>query len=160
LIGTAREKVDGFFEIGMFQSPMQTHETMRSFRKLVAGSNRKFGVALGLLFAALAFWPLVHRLAPRWWLLAAALVLLTAGVFFPAVLGPLNRAWFKLGLALNTIVSPLLMGVLFFGAVVPVGFVLRKRGEDLLGLKPEPQAATYWDKRAPGPRPGTMTKQF
>lgn len=53
------------------------------------------------------------------------------------------------------------MGVLFFGAVAPVGFVLRKRGEDLLGLKRAPQAATFWDERTPpGPGPGTMRKQF
>lgn len=140
---------------------MQTHETIRSFRKLAVGSNRKFGITLGLVLAFLAFWPLVHHHAPRWWLLAVAVALLIAGFFFPVVLGPANRAWFKLGLALNTIVSPIIMGVLFFGAVVPVSFVLRKRGEDLLALKRRPGAATYWSLRAPpGPRPGTMTKQF
>ncbi|MFZ0559924.1 MAG: SxtJ family membrane protein [Methylovirgula sp.] len=140
---------------------MQTHETVRSFRKTAAGSNRKFGVTLGLVLAFLAFWPLVHHHGPRWWLLAIALCLGGAGVFFPAALGSANRAWFKLGLALNTIVSPIVMGVLFFGAVAPVGFVLRKRGEDLLGLKRAPQAATFWDERTPpGPGPGTMRKQF
>lgn len=140
---------------------MQTHETVTSFRKVTIGSNRKFGITLGLVLGFLAFWPLVHHHAPRYWLLAIAAVLLTAGLLSPELLTPFNRAWFKLGLALNAVVGPVIMGVLFFGAVVPVGWVLRKRGEDLLSLKLEPQAATYWTRREPkGPAPGTLTKQF
>jgi hypothetical protein len=140
---------------------MQTHETVVSFRKLAVGSNRKFGITLGLVLVLLAVWPLVHHHAPRWWLLAVAVVLLAAGLFSPELLSPLNRAWFKLGLALNTIVSPIVMGLLFYGAVVPVGWLLRKQGEDLLSLKLEPEAATYWIRREPsGPQPGTLTKQF
>ena len=140
---------------------MQTHETVQSFRKIAAGSNRKFGITLGFVFGFLAFWPLVHHHAPRYWLLAIAALLLGAGVLFPERLTPLNRAWFKLGLALNALVGPLIMGVLFFGAVTPVGWILRKRGEDLLRLKLEPQTATYWTRREPeGPAPGTLKKQF
>ena len=67
----------------------------------------------------------------------------------------MNRAWFKLGLALNIIVSPLLMAVLFFGAVVPLGWFLRKKGEDLLSLRLAPEAETYWiERQPPGPAPG------
>lgn len=140
---------------------MQTHETLKSFRKVAPGSDRKFGVTLGLVLGFLAFWPLVHHHAPRYWLLAVAGVLLAAGLFFPERLAPLNRAWFRLGLVLNRIVSPIVMGLLFFGAVVPVGWFLRRRGEDLMDLKPEPQAATYWISRAPeGPAPATLGKQF
>ncbi len=93
---------------------MQTHETVQSFRKIAAGSNRKFGITLGFVFGFLAFWPLVHHHAPRYWLLAIAALLLGAGVLFPERLTPLNRAWFKLGLALNALVGPLIMGVLVF----------------------------------------------
>lgn len=140
---------------------MQTHETLRSFRKLAAGSNRKFGMTLGLILALLAVWPLLHHNHPKWWLLAVGIVLLAAGIIVPKWLTPLNYAWFKLGLALNTLVSPIIMGLLFFGAVAPVGWVLRKRGEDLLGLKRAPAAATYWTRRDPaGPQPGSLMKQF
>ena len=73
---------------------------------------------------------------------------------------PLNRAWFKLGLGLNRIVNPVLMAILFFGAVVPLGWYLRRRGEDLLRVKMKPQA-TYWIAREPpGPAPNSMKKQF
>ncbi|MEI9915376.1 MAG: hypothetical protein WDN29_05670 [Methylovirgula sp.] len=73
----------------------------------------------------------------------------------------LNRAWFKLGLALNVIVSPIVMGVLFYGAVAPVGWFLRKQGEDILSLKSAPDAATYWTTRTPpSPSSGSLGKQF
>lgn len=140
---------------------MQTHETVSSFRRVEIGSDRKFGLAFGGFFCFVALWPLVHHAALRWWALPVAAVLLVLAVFAPHFLAPLNRAWFRLGLALNKIVSPVLMAVLFFGAVVPLGWFLRWKGEDLLSLKRAPEAETYWIVRdPPGPAPGTMTKQF
>jgi hypothetical protein len=74
-------------------------------------------------------------------------------------LTPLNRAWFKLGLLLNKIVSPIVMGFLFFGVVTPFAWFLR--GKDLLSLKLKPEAETYWiDREPPGPARGSLTKQF
>lgn len=142
-------------------SPMQTHETVSSFRKVEIGSNRKFGLAFGGLFCLVALVPLIHHGALRWWALPIAAAFVLLAFFAPHLLAPLNRLWFALGLALNKIVSPVLMGVLFFGAVVPIGWLLRKQGEDLLALKRVPEAETYWIARdPPGPVPGTMTKQF
>jgi hypothetical protein len=66
-----------------------------------------------------------------------------------------------LGLILNSYVSPIIMGALFFGAVVLVGWYLRNMGKDLLSLKRDPDAKTYWIARdPPGPAPGSLTKQF
>lgn len=139
----------------------QTHENIASFRKVEASSDRKFGLTLGALFAAASLAPLLHHRAPHWWLMVLAGALLLAGAFFPAALTGANRAWFKLGLALNKIVSPLVMGLLFFGAVVPVGWFLRKKGEDILALQYAPEATTYWTRRdPPGPAQGTLSKQF
>jgi len=140
---------------------VQTHETVSSFRKVEIGSNRKFGLAFAGLFVLIGLWPIVHHVSPRWWALPIAAVLLILAAFAPRWLSPLNHAWFKLGLGLNKIVSPLLMGVLFFGVMVPLGWFLRKKGEDLLSLKLMPEAETYWVVRdPPGPAQGTMTKQF
>jgi hypothetical protein len=140
---------------------MQTHETVSSFRKVASGSNRKFGIVFGLLFGIFSAWPLFHHNSPRWWLLLIAAGFLASALLVPHWLAPLNRAWFKLGIALNKIVSPLVMGGLFFGAVVPIGWYLRKKGKDLLHLKLSPEAATYWiEREPPGPAQGTLTKQF
>jgi hypothetical protein len=139
----------------------QTHETIASFRKVEAGSDRKFGLTVGALLAAASLLPLLHHRAPHVWLLILGAALVVLGATFPAALTGLNRAWFKLGLALNVIVSPIVMGLLFYGAVVPVGWFLRKQGEDILALKSEPDALTYWTVRAPpSPSSGTLGKQF
>jgi hypothetical protein len=140
---------------------MQTHETVAGFRKIAMGSNRKFGLTFGLLFGILGSWPLFHHNSPKWWLVAMSGGFLLAALFLPRCLTLPNRAWFQLGLALNKIVSPLVMGGLFFGAVVPAGWFLRKSGKDPLRLKLNPGAATYWIERSPaGPAPETLMKQF
>ncbi|HUB62868.1 MAG TPA: hypothetical protein VL996_00175 [Methylocella sp.] len=141
---------------------MQTHEPVTSFRKIDAGSDRTFGLAFGVLFAILGLWPLFHRAgSPRWGLIFLSLALLAAARLRPQWLRPLNRAWFKLGLALNRIVNPAVMAILFFGAVVPLGWVLRRKGEDLLRIKMKPEATTYWIAREPpGPAPDSLKKQF
>ncbi|MGA7658030.1 MAG: hypothetical protein WCA96_14815 [Methylocella sp.] len=141
---------------------MQTHEPVTSFRKIAVGSDRKFGLAFGVLFAILGLWPLFHRAgSPKWGLIFLSLAALAAALLRPQWLGPLNRAWFKLGLALNRIVNPLVMGILFFGAVVPLGWFLRRKGEDLLRIQMKPEATTYWITRdLPGPAPDSLKKQF
>jgi hypothetical protein len=141
---------------------METHETVTSFRKLTLGSNRKFGLAFGVLFAILGLWPLLHQSgSPKWGLIALSAAILAAALLRPHWLMPLNRGWFKLGLALSRIVNPVVMGVLFFGAVVPLGWYLRRKGEDLLRLKMNSQAGTYWiEREPPSPALDSMKKQF
>ncbi len=140
---------------------MQTHENVSSFRKVVLGSNRKFGLTFGALFALLGIWPLVHANSPKWVFLALAVAFAAAALFKPGWLTPFNRAWFKLGLILNQFVNPIIMGLMFFAAVTPLGWYLRKKGQDLLRLKMEPEAETYRIERQP-PRAGegALTKQF
>lgn len=141
---------------------MQTHETVLSFRNIALGSNRKFGVGFGVLFAVLGLWPAVHQAgSPRWWLIAVSAGFLSAGLLVPVWLAPLNRAWFKLGFALSKIVNPIVMGLLFFGTVVPFGWYLRLSGKDLLHLEVKRDATTYWiEREPPGPSRGTFEKQF
>ena len=140
---------------------MQTHETVSSFRSIAIGSDRKFGAVFGLVFSVLGIWPVVHHHSPRWWLITIAGFIFAAAVLFPRSLAPLNRAWFKLGLVLNRIVSPIVMGGLFFCALVPIGWYLRKRGKDLLSLKLDRNTTTYWiERNPPGPAPNSLKKQF
>jgi hypothetical protein len=145
----------------MGQHLIQTHETVASFRRVDIGSDRKFGSVFGLIFGVLGLWPLFHHRSPHWGLIVLAGLFLTAALLFPRSLNLLNRTWFRVGLVLNRILSPIVMGGLFFGALVPVGWYLRKRGSDLLNLKFDRHATTYWIERdPPGPAPGSLTKQF
>lgn len=111
-------------------------------------SNRKFGVTFSVIFAVLAVL-LAHRHIS--WAYAAgtmAVLSLILGLRFPDVLTAPNRAWLKLGLLLNKIVSPIVMIVLFFVVIMPIGLIIRLFRKDLLRLKRDRSAQTYWLSRS------------
>ena len=139
-----------------------SHEPVKSFRAVSASSERTFGLVVGGLFALIAIWPAIWRGAPlRIWLLVPAVLIVVLAVVAPRILRPLNRGWFRLGLLLHRIVNPIVMGLLFFAAIVPMGFVLRKRGIDLLRLRLRPDVTSYWIERDPSSAASaSLTKQF
>jgi hypothetical protein len=137
------------------------HERATSFRQVSVGSDRKFGLTVGGLLAVVALWPWIarHR-EPRIWLLVLAGALILAGLVAPRLLAPLNKAWFAFGLFLSKIVNPVIMGVLFFLVIVPIGWFVRRRGHDLLRLKRDASADSYWIPTNRDAAPGALTKQF
>jgi hypothetical protein len=138
-----------------------THEAFERDEEIVAGSDRSFGFVMAGAFAvvtALNGWH-AGRIWP--WTAALAVIFLVAALLRPAMLNPLNRVWLKFGLLLHKVVNPVIMALLFYGTVLPTGLVMRAMGKDLLRLKREPDAASYWIVRAPpGPAPETMKDQF
>lgn len=140
---------------------MSSHEPLQSHRAVARGSNRNFGLVFSAVFAFFGLWPLLrHGDPPRWWMFAVAVAFLVLALFAAQLLAPLNRLWFKLGLAMHGVVSPLVMGLLFYGAVTPMGLFLRAIGKDLLRLKRE-DVSSYWIMREPrGPAAGSMKNQF
>ena len=126
-----------------------------------AGSERGFGIVFAVVFTAVAFWPLMDGGPVSLWALAVGALFLAAGLWAPAVLRPLNRVWFLFGLALNKVVNPLVMGLLFYLTITPIGLVMRLLGKDLLHRRFDPQEKSYWiERRPPGPKPDTMRFQF
>ena len=138
----------------------QSHEVLASFRKVSVGSDRKFGLTVGAILAALSLLPLLHGKPPRPWLLALGLVLFGLGLLAPRALGPLNRLWFRFGLLLGQITNPIVMGILFFLVMVPMGWILRRRGHDLLSLRRDGGADTYWIAREPQSARSSLKNQF
>jgi hypothetical protein len=140
---------------------MSSNETIVSHRKVVAGSNRNFGLVFAGFFAIVGVaLPLIRGHAPCWWALVAAALFLTLALAAPQLLAPLNRLWFRVGLALGRVVSPVVMAFVYYGVVVPIGLVMRARGKDPLRLGRSAAAASYWIEREPGPRRGSMSRQF
>jgi hypothetical protein len=141
-----------------------THSTHESFSRdetVTAGSDRSFGIVMAAAFSVLAVLNAWHggRVWP--WTAGVAVLFVIAALFYPAVLNPLNRAWLKLGLLLHTVVNPIVMALVFYGTVLPTGLVARGMGKDLLRLKLQPDARSYWIvRRPPGPAPETMEDQF
>ena len=137
----------------------QSHETLASFRKVSAGSPRKFGLTVGAILCALAVVPMLHGQPARLWLLVPGAILVLLGAAAPAVLTPLNGLWFRFGLLLGRVTNPLVMGVLFFAVMVPIGWMLRRSGKDLLRLQRDPAAESYWIARDPAAA-SSLQKQF
>lgn len=137
------------------------HEDLTREQVVEGSSDRSFGVVFAVVFLLIAAWPLLYREGPRWWSLAISAMFAVVATARPSLLSGLNRQWMKLGLLLGKIVSPLALGLLFFGIITPIGFLLRLTGKDPLRLKYDRGADSYWIRREPpGPPPDSMTNQF
>ncbi|MGY3513280.1 hypothetical protein [Bradyrhizobium lupini] len=124
-------------------------------------SERSFGLVFTGVFALFGLWPaVVHSASPRWWALIVALGFAVCAAFWPHGLRPLNFVWYKIGMALHHVVNPLLMGLIYFGAVVPMGLIMQFRGRDPLRVKRDPKIDSYWIRRLPPLPAATLSKQF
>jgi hypothetical protein len=138
-----------------------SHELHGREQVVQASSDRGFGyvfAGFSALVAALSF----YKGGTHWpyWLAAAAMFALVA-FYRPSLLAPLNRLWTKLGLVLFAVVSPLVLGIVYYGCITPVGWLMRLSGKDPLRLRFEPERKSYWEaRRPPGPPPDSLMKQF
>ncbi len=141
---------------------MSTHERIARQEEVAGSSNRSFGFVFAGFFALLTLLKLWRGWSEWGWVfLGLGLAFAAAALLAPAILAPLNRLWLKLGLLLHKVVTPIIMGLLFYGVVTPMGVMMRLLGKDLLRLKRDPAATTYWiERQPPGPAPDTMKNQF
>jgi hypothetical protein len=137
------------------------HELGQDHSEVKSSSDRSFGMVFGVVFLLFALRSLWHGTDtwPVYGTIALGFVLI--GFFRPALLAPFNRVWTRLGLLLGKIISPIVMGALFFVVIAPVGIIFRWMGRDLLNLRRDPKAASYWLVRdPPGPTPESISDQF
>ena len=126
--------------------------------KIKIGSNRNFGLVFFFVFLIVGLWPLLNGGPFGLWSIVIAIIFLILGLMNSKLLTPLNKLWFKFGLFLGTIVSPFIMGIIFFLVVTPIGFVMRITGKDLLNKKYDNKKKSYWINR--GKTKSTMKQQF
>jgi hypothetical protein len=137
------------------------HETLEARGEVAQGSERGFGVVFAVVFSIIGLWPLLSGSPVRIWSLLIAAGFLAAAFIAPRLLAPLNRLWFRFGMLLGRIVSPVVMAIIFYVAVLPTGLVMRLLGKDLLRLRFDPEAESYWIHRdPPGPAPESLKQQF
>jgi hypothetical protein len=140
---------------------VDVHERFEREEGAAGGSDRSFGLVMGAALAIVGLWPLLHGDRPRGWSLTLAAGFVATALLHPRLLAGLNRAWTWLGLRLHRIVNPIVLGLVFYTTLTPIGVVLRMLGKDVLRLKLDPSAPTYWIPRVPpGPAPDTMRRQF
>ena len=106
-------------------------------------TNKNFGIVFSIFFLIISLWPLLTSNEIRIWAFLISFIFLILGLNNSKLLTPLNKLWFKFGIFLGNIVSPLVMGFVFFIVVTPTGFIMKLRGKDLLNLKKE-NKKSYW----------------
>ena len=121
-------------------------------------SEKSFGILFFIVFAIIGLYPLLSFNFVRVWALVIALIFLFLGLSKPSVLKPLNTAWIKLGEILGKIIAPIVMLLVFFIVITPIGLMLRLFGKDILGLKFSEKVKTYWITR--DKNIGPMKRQF
>ena len=121
------------------------------------GSNRSFGIIFFLVFLLIATYPLINGDELRLWSLVISIIFLLLGLINSKILNPLNKLWFKLGIFLGKIISPLIMGIIFFLVVTPIGLLMRLLNKDLLNLKFNNNSSYWIEKTEPKSK---MKNQF
>ena len=121
------------------------------------GSNRSFGIVFSIVFLLISIYPLINNESIRIWSLVVSLIFLVLGILNSNLLLPLNRLWFKFGIFLGKIISPIIMGIIFFLVVTPIGLIMRLIGKDILNLKYS-DYRSYWIEKT-GPK-SKMKNQF
>ena len=126
--------------------------------KIKIGSNRNVGLVFFFVFLIVGLLPLLKEEPFRIWPIVIAIIFLIFGIMNSKLLTPLNKLWFKFGLFLGSIVSPIVMGIVFFLVITPTGFVMKIMGKDLLNKKKDNDKKSYWINRSK--TKSTMKQQF
>jgi hypothetical protein len=121
------------------------------------GYNRSFGIVFFIVFLLIAFYPLINQGNIRIWSVLISLLFLILGIINSKILTPLNKVWFKFGIFLGKIISPVVMGIIFFLVVTPIAFLMRIFKKDLLNLKFNKNSSYWIEKTDPK---STMKNQF
>ena len=120
-------------------------------------SNRSFGLVFFIVFLLISIWPLFGEQSLRIWSLVVSLIFLFLGLLNSKLLSQLNLIWTKFGNFLAKIIAPIIMGVIYFLVLTPIGLLMRLGGKDLLMIKFS-KGKSYWIKRKDNI--GTMKRQF
>ena len=133
-------------------------KAMQDSNKIKISSNRSFGIIFSFVFLIVAFWPLTNVEQIRIWSLVVSFIFLILGLMNSKMLYPLNKLWFKFGILLGNVISPVVMGIVFFLVVTPIGLIMKILRKDLLRKKIDKRKNSYWINR--DKRTGTMKQQF
>ena len=137
------------------------HESLQRQDQVHASSDRAVGLVFAVMFLLIGLFPWFFGGGVRLWSLIVGGVFVATALLTPALLGPLNRVWSLLGLLLHKLMTPFVLGVMFFLVITPMGVVMRMFGGDPLRLRFDRQRPSYWLERSPpGPKPDTFSDQF
>ena len=109
-------------------------------------TNRNFGIVFFIVFLLISFWPILSGNEIRVWSLLISIIFLILGILNSKLLTPLNKIWFKFGILLGNIIAPIVMSIIFFLVVTPIGLLMKLFGKDLINLRKN-NNKTYWTEK-------------
>ena len=127
-------------------------------KEIKTSSNKSFGLVFFVIFIIIALWPLLNDGNIRMWSIIVSIIFLILGLLNSKILTPFNKLWMRLGALLGIIVSPIVMGVVYFGIITPIGLIMKLFGKDVLNLKLDKNKKTYWTLKKK--IPSKMKDQF
>src|SRR5262249_28139430 len=137
------------------------HESYERHEEIRGSSDRTLGLVFAAVFLIIGLLPVFISGSVRWWSLIVAAAFALVAMVMPRLLATLNWFWTRLGLVLHKIVSPLVLGIMFFIVISPMGVLMRWFGKDPLRLRMDKTLLTYWlDRTPPGPKPDSLPNQF
>jgi hypothetical protein len=126
-------------------------------KKLKLPTNKNFGIVFFVVFLIIGLWPLLAKSEIRYWSILVSIIFLFLGFKNSKLLNPFNKLWFKFGILLGKIVSPVIMGIIFFIVVTPIGLLMKVLKKDLLNFRYNSKKS-YWVEKT-GPK-SKMKNQF
>ena len=120
-------------------------------------NNKSFGILFFIVFLLIAVWPIIEVGTIRVWAIVISLIFLILGILNSKILTPLKTLWIKFGEFLGKIIAPIVMGLIYFIIITPIGILMRLLGKDLLNIKYN-KNKSYWIKRPKNV--DTMRRQF
>jgi hypothetical protein len=124
-------------------------------------SDRSFGITFTIVFALVALWLLTTARSGAIAVAALGAATLIVSMLRPALLRPLNRVWMRIGELLHHVVSPVVLGGIYYVVIAPVAVAMRLKGRDALKMRLDRAARSYWvEREPPGPEPGSLPRQF
>jgi hypothetical protein len=141
---------------------LSIHEDLTPELEIKTSSNRSFGFVFTVVFAIIGLFSWFGDSGEVYiWAIAISAAFLVITLIRPGLLAPLNRIWTKFGLLLQKVVSPVVLGGMFYLILTPFGLAMRLLGKDPLRLKIDKKAESYWIHRTPpGPSPESMKNQY
>ena len=127
-------------------------------KEIKISSNKSFGLVFFVIFIIIALWPLLNDGNIRIWSIIVSIIFLILGLLNSKILTPFNKLWMRLGALLGIIVSPIVMGIVYFGIITPIGLIMKLFGKDVLNLKLDKNKKTYWTLKKK--IPSKMKDQF
>ena len=131
---------------------------VESHASIKQSSEKNFGLVFSIVFLIIALYPLINSQKVYVWALITSATFLLLAFVAPKTLTTLNKLWFKFGYLLGSITTPIVMALVYFITVLPVGLIMRLLGKDLLKQKLDKNAKSYWIER--NEPMGSMKNQF